>query len=184
MFTIFQWSNVIFSCFRRSLLNFTLALVLTKSYEGLRILFHLVGGLILSLDNPLDFHDAILLLLALTVLKYLYIGWNIKQFCAPSSSKWLWPRKLIESNVFNFFNSFSVSKCFVLSQVIFLLRLDSFASKSVFVIKFACTNLAAKFSAVSLLNSGVVIYLSWLSSLSFFPAHKYLCHSLFSWLNF
>ena len=34
-------------------------------------------------------------------------------------------------------------------------------SKSVFVTKSACTNLASKFSFVSLLNSGVVIYLSW-----------------------
>ena len=42
-------------------------------------------------------------------------------------------------------------------EVIFLLRLDSLAIKSVFVIKFACANLAARFSAVSLSNSGVVI---------------------------
>ena len=42
----------------------------------------------------------------------------------------------------------------------FLLRFVSLLSKSVFVTKFACANLAAKFSAVSLLNYGVVIYLS------------------------
>ena len=58
-----------------------------------------------------------------------------------------------ESNVSNFFYSFSTSKCFVLFEVIFLLGLDSLASKSVFVIKFVCANLAAKFSAVNLLNS-------------------------------
>ena len=52
--------------------------------------------------------------------------------------------------------------------VIFLLRLDNLASKSVFVIKFACANLALKTSAAKLLNSGVVIYLSWLWSISFF----------------
>ena len=68
----------------------------------------------------------------------------------------------IESIKCYFFNSFSKSKCFVLFEVIFLLRLDSLASKSVVVIKFACANLAANFSAVNLLNYGVVIYLSWL----------------------
>ena len=57
---------------------------------------------------------------------------------------------------------------FVLFEVIFLLRLDSLLSKSVFITKFACANLAAKFSAVSLLNSGVVMYLSCLSSVIFF----------------
>ena len=44
-------------------------------------------------------------------------------------------------------------------MVIFLLRLDSLASKSVFVIKFACANLALK-TAAKVLNSGGVIYLS------------------------
>ena len=52
--------------------------------------------------------------------------------------------------------------------MIFLLRLFSLSWKSVFVIKFACFNLAGTSSAVSLLNSGVVIYLSWLWSLIFF----------------
>ena len=53
-----------------------------------------------------------------------------------------------------------MSKCFDLFEVIFLLRLDSLASKSVFVIKFACVNLALKTSGVKVLNSGVVVYLS------------------------
>ena len=59
-----------------------------------------------------------------------------------------------------FFNSFLTSKCFVLFEVIFLLRLDSLASKSVFVIKFVCANLALKTSAAKVSNSGVVLYLS------------------------
>ena len=42
----------------------------------------------------------------------------------------------------------------------FLLRLDNLALKSVFVIKFACANLALRTSAADVLNSGVVIYLS------------------------
>ena len=62
--------------------------------------------------------------------------------------------------LFSFFNSFSTSKCFVLFEVIFLLRLGNLASKSVFVIKFACANLALKTLAAKVLNSGVVIYLS------------------------
>ena len=51
---------------------------------------------------------------------------------------------------------------FVLFELIFLLRFFSLSSKSVFVTKFACANLAAKCPAISLLNFGVVIYLSWL----------------------
>ena len=42
----------------------------------------------------------------------------------------------------------------------FLLRLDNLASKSVFVIKLACVNLALKASAAKVLNFGVVIYFS------------------------
>ena len=132
MFTIFPRSNVIFSSFKQSPLNLTVALVPTKSNEGLRILFDVVGGLIFSLDNPLDFHETMLLSLTLTVLKHLCTGWNTNQFCAPLPSKWLLSQKQVESRAFNFFNSFSKSKCFVLFELIFLLGLDSFASKSVF----------------------------------------------------
>ena len=52
-----------------------------------------------------------------------------------------------------FVNSFSF-------EVIFVLKLDSLASKSVFVTKFACANLALKTLAAKVLNFGVVIYLS------------------------
>ena len=55
---------------------------------------------------------------------------------------------------------FLTSKCFDLSAVVVLLTLDSLASKSVFVIKFASANLALKTIAVKVLNSGVVIYWS------------------------
>ena len=37
-----------------------------------------------------------------------------------------------------------------------------------FIIKFACATLTLKTSAAKVLNSGVVIYLSWLWSVSFF----------------
>ena len=66
----------------------------------------------------------------------------------------------IESNVFSFLNSFSTGKCFVLFAIIFLLRVGSLASKSVFITKFVCALLALKTSAAKVLNSGVVIYLS------------------------
>ena len=56
---------------------------------------------------------------------------------------------------FSFFDLFSASKCFDLFDVIFLLRSDSLASKSVFVITFACANLALKTSAAKVLKSGV-----------------------------
>ena len=59
-------------------------------------------------------------------------------------------------------------KCFILFELIFSLRFPSLSSKSVFVNKFAYANLAAKFSAVNILNSGVVIYLSWLWSVILF----------------
>ena len=68
--------------------------------------------------------------------------------------------KITRTKVYNLFNSFSTSKCFALFLVIFLLRLDNLASKSVFVIKLACANLALKTSAANLLNSEVSIYLS------------------------
>ena len=48
-----------------------------------------------------------------------------------------------------------------------MLRLGSLGSKSVFVIKFACANLALKTSVAKVLNSGVVIYLPRLWSVSF-----------------
>ena len=54
----------------------------------------------------------------------------------------------------------------VLFEVIRLLRLISVLSKWVSVAELTCCNFAAKFSAVYLLNSGVVvIYLSWLGIL-------------------
>ena len=66
-----------------------------------------------------------------------------------------------------FFNSFLTNKCFVLFDVTFLFNFFSLSLKSVFftklaisLAKFACANLAAKFSAINLLNTGVVIYLS------------------------
>ena len=82
----------------------------------------------------------------------------------------------MESNVFSFFNS---SKGCILFEVIFLLRLDSFASKFVFVTKFACANLALETSAPEVLSSGVVIYWSWFWSVSFFSISVIFVLSVF-----
>ena len=62
--------------------------------------------------------------------------------------------KITQSKCFQFI----FNKC-VLFVVTLLLRLDSLASKSVFVTKFACNDLALKTSAAKVLNSEAVIYL-------------------------
>ena len=54
---------------------------------------------------------------------------------------------------------FLTIKCLDLFEAIFLLRLDSSASKSVFVIKFACVNLTVKTLSSEVLKSGAAIYL-------------------------
>ena len=59
------------------------------------------------------------------------------------------------------FSVFRNFKYFLLFEVIFLLQLVRLLSKSVLITKSTCYNLAAKCSAVNLLNSGVVIYLAW-----------------------
>ena len=68
--------------------------------------------------------------------------------------------KIDRIKYFNLFNSYLTSKFSVLFSVTFLLRLDNLASKSVFVIKLACANLASKASAANLSNSAIVICLS------------------------
>ena len=56
--------------------------------------------------------------------------------------------------------SVSTSECLDLFEVILLPISYNLVSKSVFVIKFACANLALKTLSAKVLNSGVVIYLS------------------------
>ena len=53
-------------------------------------------------------------------------------------------------------------------ELSFWFRLLSLSSKSAFGTKFARVNLESKTCTESLLNSGVVIYFSWLWSVSFF----------------
>ena len=66
-----------FSCFKQFLPNVTATLLLIKLNEGTRILLDVAGGLILSYDNPLDFHTKISLLLPI-FLKPLKTGRKIK----------------------------------------------------------------------------------------------------------
>ena len=67
------------------------------------------------------------------------------------------PGKIVQDNKSSSYRVFELTgvncKCFVLFEVIFLLRLDSLASNSVLVINFTCANLALKTSAANLLNS-------------------------------
>ena len=67
-----------------------------------------------------------------------------------------------KSKVFSLFSSFLTSRWSDLFLVILLLSPDNFASKSVFVIRFAWAILALKVLAANLLNSGVVMYSSCL----------------------
>ena len=57
----------------------------------------------------------------------------------------------------SFFDSFLTRKRLLLFEVIFLLRLDSLASKSVFVIKCACANLSLKTLASKLWSSNLLV---------------------------
>ena len=68
--------------------------------------------------------------------------------------------KITQIKCFYLFISFSIDSFFVLFAAIFLLRLDTVLSKSVFATKFARANLALKTSAAKVLNSEVVICLS------------------------
>ena len=84
MFTIFLWAYVtLFDCFKQLPLNFTLILLPIQLIDGERLV---VGGPIFSVDNPLDCHDKIDNVLVIN-LKYLFSGWNTKQFCVPPSLK-------------------------------------------------------------------------------------------------
>ena len=66
------------------------------------------------------------------------------------------------------FYLFSRGRYFVLFELSFWLRLLSLSSKSAYGTKFARVNLESKTCTESLLNSGVVIYFSWLWSVSLF----------------
>ena len=78
------------------------------------------------------------------------------------------PKRKKPASFLNFLNSFSIDLLFVLFTAILLSRLDTVLSKFVFATKFARAGLSLKTSAAKLLNSELVIYLSWLWLLSLF----------------
>ena len=59
IFTVFLWVNKGFQCLKQLPINFTLVLKSIYFNEGARLLLDVEGCLILSSDNPLDFHDEI-----------------------------------------------------------------------------------------------------------------------------
>ena len=65
------------------------------------------------------------------------------------------PLKQLKSIFFSLFNSFSVTNCFLLFELILLLNPVSLVSKSVLFIKFSCFIFAASKNVVSSLNSEI-----------------------------
>ena len=73
---------------------------------------------------------------------------------------------------------------FILLKSVFFMKL----AVLLFLAKFACFSLAVKLSDVNLLNSWIIINLSWSWSVailfSILQIFVLLCHSQFSWLNY
>ena len=88
MFTIVSWGNISLFCFNQPPLSFSFILLPRQSINGERLLSDVEGGLMLSSNNPLDFHSKIYICIS---NHYKISGWNTKRFCVPSSSKWLLP---------------------------------------------------------------------------------------------
>ena len=62
------------SCSKQPPMNSTLILVPTLSKFGLSLLLVVAGDLMTSSDNPLDFHEEILLFVSPVVFKYFISG--------------------------------------------------------------------------------------------------------------
>ena len=95
-----------------------------------------------------------------------------KIFCSINNTKFIY-QNFCWSVCWYCFNFFDSSFNFFLFDVTFFTWLSKSVlftklAISLLLAKFACFNLAAKFYDVNLLNSGVVIYLSWLRSIIFF----------------
>ena len=138
---------------------------------------------ILSSKSLIDFHDKTLDVLV-TSLKYFSYEKYVKRLCNVPKEKYIAPLRILYLFIKSFvnlfvdiastffdssFNSYSTSVCFVLFELMLLLKLNSVLSKSALftklaipflLAKIAYSSLAVKFSDHSLLNSGVVIYLS------------------------
>ena len=77
MFNIVLWVYDTFGCCKQLPVNSIRILLQQKSINGVKLLSDVARGLIVSSDNPLDFHEEIYFALA-TTLKYLFISWNTK----------------------------------------------------------------------------------------------------------
>ena len=79
--------KVTLSCFKQLPLNYTLIFELCHFSFGERLLFDVVGGLIVSFENPLDCHATTVSLRPSGIVKVFKIGWNVKKCCDPSLKK-------------------------------------------------------------------------------------------------
>ena len=146
-----------------------------------KLLTDLVIFSILSSEIPLDFHDSIRVL-PLKYLTYFLTGINTKSFWNIPKEKYFAPLRILDlfikslSDVnsfvdiaLNFFDSSLNSFLFDVTPFSLLSKSVSFTKLAISLLlaKFAHFNLKSKIYATKLLNSGLVIYLSWLLSAMF-----------------
>ena len=114
-------------------------------------------------DIPLDFHESIRAV-PLKYLMYFLPGTNIKYFWIIPEEKYFAPLRTLNLFIKCFINHFAdITLTFYHSSFnSFLFRSTFFIKKviSLLLAGFACANLAVKCSAVNLLISWLVIYLS------------------------
>ena len=77
MSNIVLWVYDTLGCCKQLPVNSIRILLQQKSINGVRLLSDVARVLIVSSDNPLDFHYEIYFAWAIT-LKYLFISWNTK----------------------------------------------------------------------------------------------------------
>ena len=150
---------------------------------GEKFLPDLVIFSILSSDILLELHEWILGV-AWKYVMYFLVGINTKQFWNIPEEKYFVPFRILNLFIISFVNHFvdialtffdSSFSSFLFDVTFFNLFLKSVLftkiAISLLLVKFACFNLAVKISDVNLLNSGIVIHLSWSWSIIFFQFH-------------
>ena len=124
--TTFLGVKVILSCSKQLPISFTSIFELFIHINfGQSLLFAVIGSLLFSFDNLLDFHSTIVSVRPAGTVEVSLIVWNIKKFCDPSSLKKLLLIKRLKSYLFNF-PSLSCSA----SNSAFLVNVSIFWSKS------------------------------------------------------
>ena len=144
---------------------------------GAKLLSYLVICSIISSDIPLDIHESIWVA-SLKYFRYLLAGINTNWFWSIPEEKYFAPLRILNLLIKSFVNRFvdialiffdSSFNSFIF-EITFLFNFFSLSSKSVFSKKlvksfllanFSCANCSVNFSDINLLNSWVVIYLSW-----------------------